>query len=99
MINFIETEAGMGWEAAGDPWTGGMPGRDAGLPGVPAGFEHGGPASAACWPAGSSRWRIVHVYSLNEKLAAIDAARELGIRAAAKKQDIPHATLQPWVAK
>jgi hypothetical protein len=47
MINFIETGAGMGWEAAGDPWTGGMPGRDAGLPGLPASFEHDGPWKTA----------------------------------------------------
>jgi hypothetical protein len=43
----------MSWEAAGDSWSGGAPGRDSGLsgrsrgvpgpPGLPAGFEHGGP--------------------------------------------------------
>ena len=37
----------MGWEATGDPRTGGTPGRDAGLPGLPAGFDHGGPWEAA----------------------------------------------------
>jgi hypothetical protein len=38
-INFIETRAGMGWQTTGDPWTGGTPGRD---PGLPAGFSHDG---------------------------------------------------------
>ena len=36
----------MGWQATGDSWSGGTPGRDPGLPGppgLPAGFEHGGP--------------------------------------------------------
>ena len=33
----------MGWEATGDSWAGGQPGRDPGSPGLPAaGFEHGG---------------------------------------------------------
>jgi hypothetical protein len=40
MINFIETRAGMGWQANGDSWKGE-------LPGLPAGFGHGGPWEAA----------------------------------------------------
>ena len=31
----------MGWEATGDPWTGGSPDRTPACPG-PRGFEHGG---------------------------------------------------------
>ena len=45
----------MGWQATGDPGTGGTPGPGAGLPGhepgrdpaLPAGFEHDGPWAAA----------------------------------------------------
>ncbi len=37
----------MGWEATEDPWTGSMPGGDAGLPGLPGGFGHGGPWAEA----------------------------------------------------
>ena len=43
----------MDWQASRDPWPGGNPGRDDGLPGTPgmpgasAGFEHGGPWDGA----------------------------------------------------
>jgi hypothetical protein len=54
MIEFIEMRADMGWQANGDSWSGGMPDRDAGLPGpglpwpgLPAGFGHGGPWESA----------------------------------------------------
>jgi hypothetical protein len=40
--------------------------------------------------------RVRRVYSVNEKLAAVSAARQLGIREAARKLDIPNSTLRRW---
>ena len=37
----------MGWQAAGDPGTGGTPGQRSGLPGLPADFDQGGAWEAA----------------------------------------------------
>src|ERR1700722_1027997 len=40
----------MDWQASGDPWTGGQPGQDPGLPGppgLPADFGHDGPWAVA----------------------------------------------------
>src|ERR1700727_682154 len=49
MIVFIETGAGMGWQAAGDSPAGETPGQGPGLPepGLPGGFGHGGPWETA----------------------------------------------------
>src|ERR1700735_3708454 len=47
MINFIETRAGMGWQASSDSPAGGTPGGEPGPPGLAARFEHGGPWETA----------------------------------------------------
>ena len=49
----------MGWQATGDPWTGGAPDRDARGPAptawTPAGFDHGGPWAAVSPVRGARR--------------------------------------------
>ena len=51
-------------------------------------------AGVQLYAVGASR--IDRVYSLNEKREAVRAARQLGIREAARKLDIPNSTLRRW---
>src|ERR1700722_13024287 len=66
MINFIETEAGMGWLPTGDSPAGGTPGQEPGPPpppppppGLPAGFCHGGAWEAAA-PSATLAFALEH---------------------------------------
>jgi len=44
----------MGWDATGDSWADRQSGQDHSLPGLLAGFDHGGPCT--CAPRGSPAW-------------------------------------------
>jgi len=53
----------MGWHATGDPWTGGTPDQEPGLPPpprTPAGFDHGGPW-ASVTPSAALAAALEHV--------------------------------------
>src|SRR5580658_3404960 len=80
MIVFIETGAGMGWQAAGDSPAGGTPGRGPGLPepGLPAGFGHGGPWEAAA-PSAALASALEHAAGPEDLYPGADTDALVGI--------------------
>ena len=68
----------MGWEAAGGSWTGGQPGRDHGLPGPPAGFEHGGPWETAV-PSAALAFALEHAAGPEDLYPGAETGALVGI--------------------
>src|SRR5580692_3987719 len=68
----------MGWQATGGTWPGGEPGQDSGLPGLPAGFAHGG-AWAGATPSAVLAAALEQVAGPEDRYAGVDVDALLGI--------------------
>ena len=68
----------MSWEATGDSWSGGSPGREPGLPGLAAGFDRGGPWETAA-PTAALAFALEHAAGPEDLYPGADTDALVGI--------------------